>query len=169
MPCDFTIILPVRQRFGDSNVRDALGSRGEVPLEQEAPFVGVSKDFSFACAGVDPSQMAILQFESLGVYAGLQYVFAPSFSGKRNIVRVNGIDIPGGITNAPFVEKGNQIWHFWKTHSLLIPAGVLRDQRNILHIESIQIPITGGPPTFDNFIIDNVVVLFKSRAAVTPN
>lgn len=165
MPMDFTVIQPVRQRFGDSNVIDSGHPRGgEVLLEQEAPFVGQSKDFRFSCPRVDPSQMAVLQFESLSVSAGLQYVFSPSFSGKRNIIRINGTDIPGGITNAPYVEAVERIWHFWKTHSLLVPAHVLRDAGNILHIESIKIPISGGT-TFDNFIIDNVVVLFKLAEA----
>jgi len=152
MPMDFTVILAVRHRFGDSNVRDSAFPRGsEFPLEQEAPFAGKSKDISFPCPKVDSSQMAVLQFESLGVTAGGQFVFAPQFSGKRNIIRINGVDIPGGITNAPFVEAVERVWHFWKTHSLLVPANVLKNEGNILHIESIEIPISGGH-TFDNFI-----------------
>lgn len=160
---DFTVISAVRQRFGDSNVIDSgHPAGGEFPLEQEAPFVGQSKDFQFSCPKVDSGQMAVLQFESLAVTAGGQYPFSPAFSGKRNIIRVNGVDIPGGITNAPYVEAVERIWHFWKTHSLLVPANVLRNDGNVLHIESIQIPISGGF-TFDNFIIDNVIVLFKTR------
>jgi hypothetical protein len=164
MAMDFTVIQAVRQRFGDSNVIDAAQTSGsEFPLEQEAPFVGQSKDYQFSCPNIDSSQMAILQFESLSVTAGGQFVFTPEFSGKRNIVRINGIDIPGGITNAPYVQAVGRIWHFWKTHSLLVPANLLKAEGNILHIESIRIPISGGT-TFDNFIIDNVVVLFKLRA-----
>lgn len=160
MAMDFTVIEPVRQRFGDSNVVDSAGS-GEFPLEQEAPFAGQSKDFRFSCSRVDPNQMAVLQFESLSVTAGGQYVFSPEFSGKRNIIRINGTDIPGGITNSPYVEAVGRIWHFWKAHSLLVPPFVLRDVDNILHIESIKIPISGGD-TLDNFIIDNVVIFFKT-------
>jgi hypothetical protein len=163
MAMDFTVIQAVRQRFGDSNVIDAAQTSGsEFPLEQEAPFAGQSKDYQFSCPNVDSSQMAILQFESLSVTAGGQFPFSPSFSGKRNIVRINGLDIPGGIANAPYVQAVGRTWHFWKTHSLLVPP-VLKDEGNILHIESIRIPISGGT-TFDNFIIDNVVVLFKLRA-----
>lgn len=163
MAMDFTVIQAVRQHFGDRNVRDsAFPSGSEFPLEQEAPFVGQSKDFPFPCPKVDPSQMAVLQFESLSVTAGGHYVFSPEFSGKRNIIRINDVDIPGGITNAPYVQAVERIWHFWKTHSLLVPAHVLNDEGNILHIESIKIPISGGD-TFDNFIIDNVIVLFKTR------
>jgi hypothetical protein len=164
VPMDFTAIVAVRQRFGDSNVMDSAFPKGsEFPLEQEAPFVGQSKDYPFSCPKVDASQMAVLQFESLSVTAGGQYVFSPEFSGKRNIVRINGTDVPGGITNSPYVQAVERIWHFWKTHSLLVPANVLRDEGNILHIESIEIPISGGF-TFDNFIIDNVIVLYKTRA-----
>jgi hypothetical protein len=158
---DFTVIQAVRQRFGDSNVVDS-GGAGEFPLEQEAPFVGQSKDYQFSCPKVNPSQMAVLQFESLSVTAGGQYVFSPAFSGKRNIIRINGTDVPGGISNSPYVEAVGRIWHFWKTHSLLIPPHVLHDEGNTLHIESIEIPISGGR-TLDNFIIDNVIVLYKTR------
>jgi hypothetical protein len=160
---DFTVIAAGRQRFGDSNVIDSgHPAGGEFPLEQEAPFVGQSKDFQFSCPKVDLSQMAVLQFESLGVSAGGIQFFSPDFSRKRNIIRINDVDIPGGITNAPYVEALERIWHFWKAHSLLVPAHVLHDEGNILHVESIQIPISGGF-TFDNFIIDNVIVLFKTR------
>src|SRR5437868_12001822 len=47
MPSDFTVIEPVRQRFGDQNVRE-----GEQQFEREAPFVGQSKDYPFPCPDV---------------------------------------------------------------------------------------------------------------------
>jgi hypothetical protein len=39
MAIDFTVIQSVRQRFGDSEPDQ------EFPLEEEAPFVGVQKEF----------------------------------------------------------------------------------------------------------------------------
>src|SRR5262245_28647268 len=143
MPSDFTVIQPVRQRFGDSNAKDASpGAVGDLPQEQEAPFVGLSKDFPFACPNVDPSQMAILQFESLSTTAGRQNILIPTMPVPRNIIRINDFDIPGGISNAPFREEGGRFVHFWKTHSLVVPARVLKDE-NILHIESVEVPISG--------------------------
>jgi len=168
MAMDFTVIQAVRQRFGDSNVSDSGPGGGEFGLEQEAPFVGQSKDFRFSCPRIDPGQMAVLQFESLSVTAGGQFVFNRESSGKRNIVRINGTDIPGGITNSPYVHTPLGIGHFWKTHSLLIPAQVLHDEGNVLHIESIKIPISGGF-TLDNFIIDNIIVLYKIRVDGVPD
>ncbi len=59
MPLDFTVIVTVRQRFGDAN-QDDFGQ------ETDAPFVGQQKDFSFGCPNVDRTQQAILLFQSQG-------------------------------------------------------------------------------------------------------
>jgi hypothetical protein len=131
MAVDFTVIQPVRQRFGDERLE------GEFPTETEAPFVGSAKEFPFACPNVDASQMAILQLESLGLTAGRYYqIFVPDELKKhRNMLQVNGVDVPGGLTPAPWVEgAGGTVLHFWKAHSLLVPANVLREE-NILFVE----------------------------------
>jgi hypothetical protein len=144
---DFTVIIAVRQRFGDDTPE-----LSETPVEQEAPFVGQAKDFPFSCPNVAVRQLAVLQFQSLGVTAlrdfGLAHV---------NILRINGVDIPGGITRGPAAGK----IPLWTTHSVLIPENTLREQ-NTLHIESVPVPLA-HESTLDNFIIDNVVVLFKTR------
>jgi hypothetical protein len=148
MPSDFTVIQEVRQRFGDD--------RGEEePVEKQAPFVGVSKDFPFACPGVDPTLPAVLQFESRGVQSGY-FDELP-----RNIVRINSTDIPGGITPGPFWRNDIRQVGLWKSHTLIVPANVLREQ-NVLHIEAGPIPSL-QQPALDNFIIDNVVLFFKTR------
>lgn len=151
MPMDFTIIQPVRQRFGDDS------PDLDVPVELEAPFVGPAKDFAFACPDVDPGQMAILQFETLGV--GADSVWG------RNILRINGLDIPGGITPGPYVTpRDARRQYFWKAHSLLVPSHVLRPE-NVLHIESVL--HQHGPGTsLDNFIVDNIVLFYKTRRLV---
>jgi hypothetical protein len=160
MSIDFTVIQPVRQRFGDGNLE------GDFPLEQEAPFVGRSKDFPFPCPKVDSSQMAVLQFESLSVTAGRVIFFVSENLKRRNIIQINSVNIPGGITpGATRNLGGGREEHFWKTHSLIVPANVLK-QENVLHIESVEVAISGGT-TLDNFIIDNVVVFFKTRARDT--
>jgi hypothetical protein len=146
MAMDYTVIQAVRQRFGDQS------PDLDAPVELEAPFVGPAKDFPFSCPNVETGQMAVLQFESVGVAAGPFGSGSPPFN-PRNILRINGVDIPGGVT------PGQRM--FWKAHSLLVPANVLTAQ-NILHIESVQ--HQHGPGTsLDNFIIDNVVIFFKTR------
>jgi hypothetical protein len=163
MACDFTVIQAVRQQFGDTT-KGADGQEYEIQLEQDAPFVGLSKDFRFSCPSVDSTQMAVLQFESLAGLAGSFFTFIPSLSGPahRNIMRINGVDLPGDITPGPLNEQiGATDVGFsppaWRAQLLLVPANVLNEE-NVLHIESVFIP--GG---FDNFIIDNVVVFFKTR------
>jgi len=153
MPCDFTVIQAVRQRFGDSD------PEGEIPQEQEAPFVGLAKDFPFNCPAVASSQVAVLQFESFAVDAGRLQVFIPN--RPRNIIRINGVDLPGGLT--PGLSRSistNTHEGIWKSNTLLVPANVLR-QQNVLHIEAVRIPLTSNQNNIDNFIIDNVVVFFK--------
>jgi hypothetical protein len=158
MAIDFTVIQPVRQRFGDSN------PDYEWPQEQEAPFVGTSKDFSFACPGVDSSQWAVLQLESFAIHAGRVAVFTPGY--PRNILRINDVDVPGGLTPGASEKITNlRSEHFWKSHTLLVPANVLRDT-NVLHVESVKLPSSAGTTNFDNFIIDNVIVFFKLRRPV---
>jgi hypothetical protein len=165
MASDFTVIQAVRQQFGDTT-KGADGQEYAIQVEQDAPFVGLSKDFRFSCPSVDSTQMAVLQFECLAGLAGSFYVTAPNFSGPghRNIMRINGVDIPGDITPGPIDEQivaqagvgGTP--PAWRAQLLLVPANVLNEE-NVLHIETVLLP-TGQ---FDNFIIDNVVVLFKTR------
>jgi hypothetical protein len=147
MASDFTVIQPVRQRFGDQTA-----DFPELAVEQEAPFVGQSKDFPFSCPNVMSAQTAILQFETIGAGA----------HRPRNIVRINGVDIPGGITAGPTVEGFRGRLPIWKSHVLIVDPHVLREH-NVLHIESVKIPFA-HEQTLDNFIIDNIVIFFKVRA-----
>lgn len=156
MASDFTVIQAVRQRFGDEDPEFSL------PQELEAPFVGAAHEYRFRCPGVDPGEMAILLFESLGVRAGSFQPFVVPQPPPRNILRVNGVDIPGGITPAS-VEDVGRSQAFWKSHTLLVPNGILRED-NVLRIEAVRFPTTTNQRNLDNFIIDNVVIHFKTRA-----
>lgn len=51
MAVDYTVVIDVRQRFGDLK-RDEKPSlhEAESGLEAEAPFAGVEKSFAFRCA-----------------------------------------------------------------------------------------------------------------------
>jgi len=152
MPSDFTVIQSVRQRFGD-----ARADLAEITEELEAPFVGQSKEFPFSCPNVVIGQTAVLQFESLAVSAGQRQGLA------RNILQINGVDIPGGITAGATVSVGGQRLPYWKAHLLTVEPNVLREQ-NVLRIEAVNQPFGPGL-TLDNFIIDNIVITFKIRAA----
>lgn len=160
MPSDFTIIQPVRQRFGDDDPEFSL------PQELEAPFVGAAKDFRFECPGVDSSEMAVLQFESLGVRAGSFQPFVVPQPPPRNILRINDVDIPGGLTPATAERIGERVQNFWKSHTLLVPANVLREQ-NVLHIAAVKFGLTTNQTNLDNFLVDNVVIHFKLRSGTT--
>jgi hypothetical protein len=46
-----------------------------------------------------------------------------------------------------------------------VPANALRED-NVLHIESVKIEDVSGDISLDNFIIDNVIVFFKTRVRV---
>jgi len=154
MGTDYTVIQPVRQRFGD-NPSGLPGKSHtdweEQSVESEAPFVGLAKDFPFQCPSVDRSQWAVLQFNSLGV------------STYDNVIQVNGVNIPGGISVGPSWPFETPYVPLWNNHSLLVEPGVLGEQ-NILHIASGS----GGTGNHDDFLIDNVVIWFKTHTSNRP-
>jgi hypothetical protein len=101
--------------------------------------------------------MAALHFESYGL------------STYANTLEVNGIPVPGGLkpANVTVYSAGSSdrppsgySYSFWKAHALLVEANVLSDQ-NVLRIESVAIDDDNN---YDNFIIDNVVIFFKTRS-----
>ena len=152
MAVDYTIIIRVRQRFGDDKSEPL-----EPQLETGAPFVGASKEFAFATPNVDRSQDAILQFQSLGV------------SHRANVIQINGTGLFGGLSTSiegvatEFAGEftGNFVRQMWMTHSLLVQPGLLRAE-NTLRIESRDGEGgTGG--NLDNFIIDNALIFYKTR------
>jgi hypothetical protein len=137
MAIDYTVIISGRQRFGDNQrEREAL-------IETEAPFVGQKKDFPFPCPNVDRSKSAILQFESLGV----------TFRGQ---IHINGIQIFGGLTAGAVALDPPA----WKSNCVIVHENVLLDQ-NTLHIRAAVNP--DNIFAIDDFIVDNVVLFFKTR------
>jgi hypothetical protein len=163
MAVDYTVIQEVRQRFGDS----PQDSDFEIPVEMEAPFVGYAKEFPFSCPNVDSSQPAVLHLESLGLSA---YYGSKEF--PRNTLMINAKDVPGGLTPGAMgrtykvagtpedkVVVPDDFIPYWKAHSLLVPADFL-DEQNTLYVEAVK----WGSSGVDHFIIDNVVIFFKTRA-----
>jgi hypothetical protein len=149
MAVDFTVIQAVPQRFGD-----ATPDRSEGLVETEAAFIGKSNDFPFSCPNVLGGEWAVLNFRSRGVSAVTDFGL-----GNANILQINGVDIPGGMTRDPVAaEVAVREMPLWTNHSLLVPPNVLKEE-NVLHIESVRIPQAA---CLDNFIIDNIVLFFKA-------
>jgi hypothetical protein len=158
MAVDFTVVIAVRQRFGDLR-RDEKPSLNEPEsgLEAEAPFVGLEKEFAFRCPSVDRSQFALLLFQSLGV-------------STVQALEINGQTIFGGIPvsvdrNSRTLGSGSDAHTVhsliarWNGNVMLVHPGVLQEN-NLMRIRAAE--MTAG--NVDDFIIDNVVVVFKTRA-----
>jgi len=146
MALDFTVVITVRQRFGDDDVED----RG---LETDAPFVGAQKDFEFHCPNVDPRQQAILLFQCQG-------------TSDQQSMEINGRKVFGGIPQAIDIftlPDGRIASHAqWNGNVMLIEPGVLRED-NVLRIQAGAF----GDDNLDDFIVDNLVVVFKTKPGLT--
>ena len=145
MALDFTVVITVRQRFGDNDIEDA-------GLETDAPFVGSEKDFEFDCPNVDSRQQAVLLFQCMGT------------NGQQSM-EINGRQIFGGIpaaTELVTLPTGIVSHAQWNGNVMLIEPGVLRED-NVLRIQSGKL----SDDNLDDFIIDNLVVMFKTRSGVS--
>jgi hypothetical protein len=131
----FTVILFSRQHFG--TLPDVYNE-----WEPDAEFVGLTKDFSFDCPGVDSGETAVLMFQSLGV------------ASQATVLQINGVDVYGGIpiTNERGVKERYAL--DWSANVMLVESNhQLKAAGNILHVES----------TGQEFIIDNVVITYKTH------
>ena len=159
MAVDYTVVIDVRQRFGDLK-RDEKPSLNEAEsgLEAEAPFVGTEKSFAFRCPSVDRSQFALLLFQSLGV-------------SRPQALEINGQTIFGGIPVSVDAEtkrlgSGSEAHNVraliarWNGNVMLIHPRVLQEN-NIMRIQAAEMTADN----LDDFIIDNVVVVFKTRGS----
>ena len=157
MPLDFAVVIAVRQRFGDQrrDEKPSLDER-EGGLEDEAPFVGAQRDYAFQCPSVDRSQFAVLLFQSLGVW-------------EPQGMTINGQPVFGGIPSS--VDFDTRTWGSgsdadqrraviarWNGNVMLVHPGVLQEN-NVLRITATEMT----SDNLEDFIIDNVVVVFKTR------
>jgi hypothetical protein len=159
MAVDYTVVMAVRQRFGDLK-RDEKPSLNETEsgLEPDAPFVGAEKSFAFRCPSVDRSQFALLLFQALGV-------------STVQALEINGQTIFGGIPitvdrdtrrlgSGSDAHTVHSLGARWNGNVMLVHPGVLQDN-NIMRIRSAEMTADN----LDDFVIDNVVVVFKTRTA----
>jgi hypothetical protein len=149
MALDFTVVVNVRHQFGNND--------GNIGV-----FAGRQRDFTFDCPGASAEQ-AILLFQSLSV-------------GEEQLLQINGTtvfggvpatDVIGGFTTGlpvgstsvePHGHDVRAISFGWTANVLLVNPGTLREDNNVLHVES----------SGDEFVIDNVVVLYKVRSGRFP-
>jgi hypothetical protein len=89
MATNFTVILFQRQHFGNEP-----GTFNDI--EPNVPFAGSTKDFSFDCPGVNPSETAFLMFQSRDV------------DHQKNIFQINRVDVFGGLPVSP--SRGCMEW-----------------------------------------------------------
>jgi hypothetical protein len=133
-PADFTVVF-VKEQFG--NEPGSLKS-----IEPFVHFAGPKKDFTFSCPKVNSHEAAVLMFQSRAV------------TSTKNIITINGHEF-GGIPTSPNKDV-------WNANVLVIRNGILRPSGNVLHIESRN--TSGGTDgNIDDFILDNVVVMYKTR------
>jgi hypothetical protein len=139
MTSNFTVVLFERQHFGQ-----VPGAFNDV--EPDVPFAGQARSFVFDCPSVLAAEAAFLMFQSRDV------------DHPRNVFEVNGSGVFGGLPVSPARDS-------WNGNILLIEARHrLKPTGNILRVESRD--ASGGVTgSLDEFIIDNVVLVYKTPDA----
>jgi hypothetical protein len=136
MATSYTVVLFSRQHIGNE-----AGVFNDV--EPNVAFVGRAKDFPFDCPGINTAEAAVLMFQSRDV------------DHQRNVLRVNDVDVFGGLPASPARDA-------WNGNVLLVePHHQLKAAGNVLSVEARR---TDGSSTgdVDDFIIDNVVIMYKT-------
>lgn len=140
MATTYTVVLFSRQHLGN-----APGLFDEA--EPDVVFAGPVKEVPFACPGVDAAETALLMFQSRDV------------DHRRNVLRVNGVDVFGGLPVSPARNA-------WNGNILLLePHHQLRASGNVLRVEA-RTSDGGSTGDVDDFILDNVVIVYKAIDAV---
>ena len=131
MATNYTVVLFSRQHIGNDP-----GVFNDV--EPNVVFVGRAKDFPFDCPGVNSAEAAFLMFQSRDV------------DHQRNVLRVNGEDVFGGLPASPARDAWNGNILLVERHHQLKAAG------NVLRVEA-RTSDGGSAGDVDDFILDNVV------------
>jgi hypothetical protein len=141
MPMDYTIIVHVRNQFGNQDLNIGV-------------FAGEEKEFSFDCPDVDASQRAVLIFQGQMV-------------GRQQTLEINASAISGGIPGGDVrggTDVGGSDHHIhtitglslgWSGYVMLVSPNVLWNSNNVMRVAS------RGET---EFVIDNVVLLYKTRS-----
>ena len=140
MATNFTVILFQRQHFGNEP-----GTFNDV--EPNVPFAGAVESRSLRLPERDSSEAAFLMFQSRDV------------DHPRNMFQVNGIGVFGGLPASPAREAGTAT-SCYRTAPPVESGGQRPPCR------SSRLARQGGG-NIDDFIIDNVVIVYKTPDAVT--
>jgi IgA Peptidase M64 len=134
---------PIRSPMNYTVIENVRQHFGDEPDFLPGSFVGQQKNFSFDCPSINVSEVAVLMFQSLHV------------THTRNVFQINGETVSGDLpTNADDRDA-------WAGQVLLIRPNVLRRAGNVLHVES-RTDSGGTSGDIDDFVIDNVVVFYKT-------
>jgi hypothetical protein len=136
MPCDYTVIVHQTVHVGDNP--DMFGT---------APFKGT--DFNsagFSCPNVKSSERAVVFFQTRDV------------DNANNVIQINGHDLFGGV---PVSSTDDAESPFWNGNVALVGRNVLKETGNVLHVGARN--SSGGTSDVDDFLIDNVVILYKTQ------
>lgn len=140
MATNYTVVLFSRQHLGNE-----AGVFNDV--EPNVVFVGRAKDFPFDCPGINTAEAAVLMFQSRDV------------DHQRNILRVNGVDVFGGLPASPARDEWNGNILLVERHHQLEATG------NVLSVEARRAD-GGSTGDVDDFILDNVVIMYKTLDVV---
>src|SRR6185295_15209461 len=140
MATNYTVVLFSRQHIG--NDPEVFND-----VEPNVVFVGPAKDFPFDCPGVNTAEAAFLMFQSRDV------------DHQRNVFRVNGVDVFGGLPASPARDAWNGNVVLIERHHQLKATG------NVLRVEARRSD-GGSDGDVDDFILDNVVITYKTVDAV---
>ena len=140
MATNYTVVLFSRQHLGNE-----AGVFNDV--EPNVVFVGGAKDFPFDCPGINTAEAAVLMFQSRDV------------DHQRNILRVNGVDVFGGLPASPARDEWNGNILLVERHHQLEATG------NVLSVEARRAD-GGSTGDVDDFILDNVVIMYKTLDVV---
>ena len=141
MATNYTVVLFSRQHIGNDP-----GVFNDV--EPNVVFVGRAKDFPFDCPGVNSAEAAFLMFQSRDV------------DHQRNVLRVNGVDVFGGLPASPARDAWNGNILLVERHHQLKATG------NVLRVEA-RTSDGGSAGDVDDFILDNVVIMYKTLDIVS--
>ncbi len=141
MATNYTVVLFSRQHLGNDP-----GVFNDV--EPNVVFVGRAKDFPFDCPGVNAEEAAFLMFQSRDV------------DHQRNVFRVNGEDVFGGLPASPARDAWNGNILLVERHHQLKATG------NVLRVEA-RTSDGGSAGEVDDFILDNVIIVYKTLDVVS--
>jgi hypothetical protein len=140
MATSYTVVLFSRQHFGNQ-----AGTFDDI--EPGVAFVGSAKDFPFDCPGINTAEAAFLMFQSRDV------------DHQQNIFSVNGVDVFGGLPASPARDAWNGNILLVERHHQLKATG------NVLRVEARRSD-GGSDGDVDDFILDNIVVIYKTLDVV---